>query len=208
MPDAQNPYQTQVAAVATYYRLTYDLLEATRPESAGQLGITNELGMVCLEYNHERFVIKEPVAASSFTLSSGSGENVALDDFAGDTPSPVVLIFYSGQQCPMCLEQLSAYNVAYGQFKAAGIEVVAISPDSPASLSRVQQNYQFPLLSDADGSVSSSYGIVDENGNASHGVAVVDQGGELFWLAVTDLPFMSVGDVYAVAFNRYNQPKE
>ena len=48
----------------------------------------------------------------------------------------------------------------------------------------------------------------DENGNASHGVAVVDQRGELFWLAVTDLPFMSVGDVYAVAFNRYTQPKE
>jgi tyrosinase len=208
VPDAQNPYQTQVAAVGTYYRLTYDLLEATRPESAGQLGITNELGMVCMAYNHARFVIEDPVSASSFTLASGSGENVSLDNFAGDNPSPVVLLFYSGQQCPMCLEQLSAFNVAYEQFKAAGIEVVAISPDSSASLARVQKNYQFPLLSDTDGSVSRSYGIVDENGDASHGVAVVDQRGELFWLAVTDLPFMSVGDVYAVAFNRYVQPKE
>ncbi|HSB87928.1 MAG TPA: redoxin domain-containing protein, partial [Ilumatobacteraceae bacterium] len=52
--------------------------------------------------------------APSFRLPATGGTTVSLDDFAGE---PVVLVFYPGDDTPVCTRQLNAYNRDLSQFE-------------------------------------------------------------------------------------------
>ncbi|MGZ7036164.1 MAG: redoxin domain-containing protein [Ilumatobacteraceae bacterium] len=51
--------------------------------------------------------------APAFRLPATGGSTVALDDFAGE---PVVLVFYPGDDTPVCTKQLSSYSRDLGEF--------------------------------------------------------------------------------------------
>ena len=88
-------------------------------------------------------------ALPSFVLTDDRGQPVPLASLRG---APTVLVFIRAASCPSCRAQLTAFAAATAKFRAAGVEVVAISPDSPETLAAAREQLHLPmrLLSDAD----------------------------------------------------------
>ena len=99
-------------------------------------------------------------SAPGFRLPDARGGHVALDDLLVD--GPVVLVFYRGAWCPYCNLQIAAFQSALADIRAAGAQLVAISPQTPdQSLTFAEQKaLEFPVLSDAGNAVAREYGLV------------------------------------------------
>ncbi|MCK7593520.1 peroxiredoxin-like family protein [Pseudomarimonas salicorniae] len=74
---------------------------------------------------------------------------------------PAVIVFYRGGWCPYCNLQLSQLRTVIEPLKALGYQMIAVSPDSPASLSATLQKEPLPytLLSDSELSLIAALGI-------------------------------------------------
>jgi peroxiredoxin Q/BCP len=96
-------------------------------------------------------------AAPDFDLPADGGGQIRLADFKG---RPLVLYFYPKDNTPGCTKEAQGFAEAYGEFQAAGVEVVGISKDSIASHDRFKAKFQlpFPLASDEAGGVVEAYG--------------------------------------------------
>ena len=96
--------------------------------------------------------------APGFDLPTDGGGRVRLQDLRG---RPVVLYFYPKDDTSGCTKEAQGFAAAYGEFRAAGAEVVGISKDSVASHERFKEKYGLPLPlgSDEDGLVVEAYGV-------------------------------------------------
>ena len=97
--------------------------------------------------------------APPFTLSASGARTVSLSDFAG---SPVVLVFYPGDDTPVCTKQLNSYNDELAQFEAVDATVLGISAQSVDSHDKFagKHGFKFPLLADTDKVVAGAYGTL------------------------------------------------
>jgi peroxiredoxin Q/BCP len=95
-------------------------------------------------------------AAPDFDLPIDGGGRVRLADFRG---RPLVLYFYPKDDTPGCTKEAQGFAEAYAEFQAAGIQIVGVSKDSPASHERFRAKYRlpFPLASDEEGGVVEAY---------------------------------------------------
>ena len=75
---------------------------------------------------------------------------------------PVVVTFYRGGWCPYCNLELKAYQDQLPRIRAAGAELVAISPEKPDdTLGTAQKNaLTYPVLSDVGQMVGRAFGVV------------------------------------------------
>jgi peroxiredoxin len=115
--------------------------------------------------------------APDFTLPGTGGRDYSLSDYRG---KPVVLVFYPGDNTPVCTTQLNAYSDDFDQFDGLGAQVLAVSPQSVESheqFSCKQGGFKFPLLADEDKAVGQEYGIVGPLGFYRRSVFVVDGAG-------------------------------
>ena len=74
--------------------------------------------------------------APDFTLEGTDGSadghrEFTLSDFRG---RPLVLVFYPGDDTPVCTKQLNAYNDGLEQFSELGAQVLAISAQDVKAL--------------------------------------------------------------------------
>jgi peroxiredoxin len=136
----------------------------------------------------------EPSPAPAFQLTTLDGKSISLADYRG---RPVVLVFYLGSGCLHCTEQLKTFAAAYSEFKAAGLEILAVSSDSSAALRTAQEQlkasekYPFPIVSNEDTSVFKKYRTFDDFEKLPlHGTFLVDGQGKLRWLDIGPEPFM------------------
>lgn len=99
--------------------------------------------------------------APAFTLLDDEGNKVTLSTFKG---SRVVLYAYPAAMTPGCTTQACDFRDSLDSLKAAGIVVLAISPDKPEKLAKfkVRDSLTFPLLSDPDKKVLTEYGAFGE----------------------------------------------
>ncbi|NJN65214.1 MAG: peroxiredoxin [Chloroflexaceae bacterium] len=97
--------------------------------------------------------------APDFTLEDEQGTQVTLSSFRGQA---VVLIFYPGDQTPVCTRQLCGIRDSYDEFTAAGAVVFGINPGSPLSHQKFSQKYdfQFKLLVDRERAAARSYDVL------------------------------------------------
>src|SRR5690606_20240761 len=74
---------------------------------------------------------------------------------------PVVLIFYRGQWCPVCNKHLSAFQDSIDLLNAAGVQVIAISPEKPELLSETREKTaaSYTLLYDEDYKISTLFDV-------------------------------------------------
>jgi thioredoxin-dependent peroxiredoxin len=120
--------------------------------------------------------------APDFTLAGTDGtpdghRDYTLSELAG---GPVVLVFYPGDNTPVCTRQLNSYTAEIDQFRGVEATVWAISPQSVEShdgFSDNQGGFAFPLLADVDKAVGRTYGILGPVGFYRRSVFVVDASG-------------------------------
>ena len=74
--------------------------------------------------------------APEFTLTDDHGEQVALSDLLG---RKVIVYFYPAAMTPGCTKQACDFSDSLDELKAAGYEVLGISPDKPEKLARFRE---------------------------------------------------------------------
>ncbi len=121
----------------------------------------------------------------------------SLREFRG---RPVVLVFYPGDNTPVCTRQLNTYTSEIEAFDALDAQVLAISPQDVASheqFAEAQGGFAFPLLADTDKAVGAAYGVVGPIGFYRRSVFVVDGEGTIRYAhrAVAGLSFRSTGEI-------------
>ena len=114
--------------------------------------------------------------APDFKLLGTGGSTYSLAEQRG---SPVVLIFYPGDDTPVCTVQLKAYNEDLAQFTDLGATLWAISPQSVSSHDDFSNRHAFgfPLLADEDKETFRSYGCLGPLGFPRRSVFVIDREG-------------------------------
>jgi peroxiredoxin Q/BCP len=99
--------------------------------------------------------------APGFTLPDADGTDVSLADYRGRR---VVVYFYPAAGTPGCTKQACDFSESLAELNGAGLDVLGVSPDSPAKLAgfRDAEGITFPLLSDADRAVMTAWGAFGE----------------------------------------------
>ena len=134
--------------------------------------------------------------APEFTLAGTGGRSYSLSEFRG---RPVVLVFYPGDDTPVCTKQLNSYNDELSQFTDLQAVVLAISAQDVSSHERFsgKHGFEFPLLADVDKSVAATYGVLGPLGFVRRSVFVVDRQGVIRYAhrALAGLTFRSVDEL-------------
>lgn len=147
-------------------------------------------------------------AAPDFTLKDGNGENWRLADQRGKV---VVLLFYPGDETPVCTRQMCSVRNRWDDYQATGAEVVGISPDSIESHRNFAAHHDLPLrlLSDVDGKVSTLYGARSLiPGKVARSVFVIDAAGILRYQDVRPLGLLKPKDDVIISAIRAAQGGE
>ncbi|MBN3508184.1 peroxiredoxin [Mycolicibacterium septicum] len=94
-----------------------------------------------------------------FELPDQTGTIRSLTSLLAD--GPVVLFFYPAAMTPGCTKEACHFRDLAAEFAAAGASRVGISTDPVAKQAKFAdiQNFDYPLLSDADGKVATQFGV-------------------------------------------------
>lgn len=125
--------------------------------------------------------------APDFTLKDLDGEDWSLHDQKGKI---VVLLFYPGDDTPVCTAQLCSVRDNWTQYQETGAEVVGISTDSVGSHRTFADKYNLTLrlLSDETGDVVKDYDLKSWfPGRSGRGVVVIDKKGIIRYHKVQSL---------------------
>jgi peroxiredoxin Q/BCP len=101
--------------------------------------------------------IEEGRAAPAFTLTDAEGRKVSLKDFAGKN---VILYFYPKDDTPGCTKEACGFRDSWKTIQKRNAIVLGVSADGAASHQKFIGKYKlpFPLLSDPDRKVMTTYG--------------------------------------------------
>jgi peroxiredoxin Q/BCP len=96
---------------------------------------------------------------ADFELPDETGTPRRLGDFLAE--GPVVLFFYPAAMTPGCTKESCHFRDLGSEFDAVGARRVGISGDPVDKQRRFSEKYSFdyPLLSDADGTVAKQFGV-------------------------------------------------
>lgn len=132
--------------------------------------------------------------APDFTLKDGDGGDWTLSDHRGQV---VVLLFYPGDNTPVCTRQLCSVRDHWGEYQLTGAEVVGISTDSVASHKSFAEEHDLPLrlLADTERKVSEAYGMKSWlPGRSARGVIVINRDGKVAYQKVQVLSIFRPAD--------------
>jgi peroxiredoxin Q/BCP len=95
--------------------------------------------------------------APDFALPDEDGEPVKLKDRL--RRGPVLLVFFPGTVSPASARQLGAIRDRQPELTAAGLQVLAVSPDDLDAHRQFRDAHRltFPLLADVDRAVAAAY---------------------------------------------------
>jgi peroxiredoxin Q/BCP len=94
--------------------------------------------------------------APDFSLPDADGNLINLSDLKGKR---VVLYFYPRDNTPGCTKEACSFRDAYPDFQSQDVAVFGVSTDDAKSHTKFITKFElpFPLLTDADGSMSTTY---------------------------------------------------
>lgn len=84
----------------------------------------------------------------AFTLPDQDGNHVSSADLLAK--GPLVVSFFRGHWCPYCMAELTSLNEALPDIRAAGAELVVITPQTPAKSKEMiaDKGFDLTVLSD------------------------------------------------------------
>ena len=132
--------------------------------------------------------------APDFSLPDGEGVQWRLSDHKGRV---VVLLFYPGDETPVCTRQLCAVRDNWSRYLETGAEVVGISTDSVESHKKFAEKYglTLKLLSDPQGNVVSMYGVKSWiPGKSSRAVVIIGRDGRVAYHKIQTLSLFRPDD--------------
>jgi peroxiredoxin len=144
----------------------------------------------------------QPSPAKPWTLNDEHGAPHSLADYRG---RPVVALFYLGNGCLHCAQQIQAFGKAAKEFSDAGIELVAVSSDDAAGLKISIENYTggaipFPLVADPTLATFKAYRCYDDfEQQTLHGTFFIDGEGRVRWQDISYEPFQDTKFLLAEA---------
>jgi peroxiredoxin (alkyl hydroperoxide reductase subunit C) len=120
-------------------------------------------------------MIEAGAVAPDFTLPDQDGDEVSLQDLAGQIS---VLVFYPLDFSPVCTDQLNVYHEVLPELEAKGAKLYGISVDSAFSHKAFQDHLgiSIPLLADfhPKGEVSKAYGAyIEERGHNQRALVMI-----------------------------------
>jgi peroxiredoxin Q/BCP len=134
--------------------------------------------------------------APDFTLSGTGDRDYSLSEFRG---KPVVIVFYPGDDTPVCTKQLNAYNDGLDQFHELDAQIIGISAQSVDSHEAFsgKHGFEFPLLADTDKQVAAAYGTLGPIGFPRRSIFIVDGEGVIRYAhkAIAGLTFRPVEEL-------------
>jgi peroxiredoxin Q/BCP len=137
--------------------------------------------------------------APAFSLPATGGSTVSLSDFGGKA---VVLVFYPGDDTPVCTKQLNSYSRDLDEFEALDAQVLGISAQSVDSheMFAGKLGLKFPLLADTDKAVAAQYGTLGPLGFPRRSVFIIDKHGVIRYAhrAIAGLTFRPVSELVEV----------
>ncbi|MCU1396818.1 MAG: peroxiredoxin [Ilumatobacteraceae bacterium] len=140
--------------------------------------------------------------APEFTLPGSGGSTHSLKDYRGH---PVVIVFYPGDDTPVCTKQLNSYNNDLSEFEGVGAQILAVSAQDVASHDKFsgKHGFGFPLLADTDKAVAALYGTLGPLGFPRRSVFVVDADGVIRYAhrAIAGLTFRPVSELVQAVKN-------
>jgi len=123
--------------------------------------------------------------APDFVLEDDEGGQFSLSEHAGEK---VLLVFYPGDNTPVCTKQLCDYRDGVEAFEGLGVKVVGISNDGAESHRKFRAKYELPfsLLTDPGLKVAAKY---DSKGmlGMKRSVFLVDEEGVIRYLHIESL---------------------
>ena len=120
---------------------------------------------------------REGSIAPDFALQDGDGAEWRLSEHRGKV---VVLLFYPGDETPICTRQMCSVRDHWEHYAATGAEVVGISTNTVKSHKSFAAHHQLPLrlLADVDRKVADLYGARSMiPGKVARSVFVIDARG-------------------------------
>lgn len=131
--------------------------------------------------------------APNFELQSTTGDKLRLSDQIGK--GPIVLLFYPLAWSPVCTEEMCSIRDALKEFEGLNASVFGIGVDSPYAQKAWSKELglKFPLISDFNKEVSTSYGVLHEElaglkGVSKRSVFILDNDGKIQYKWVSEDP--------------------
>ena len=132
--------------------------------------------------------------APDFTLRDGEAREWRLSDHRGKV---VVLLFYPGDETPVCTRQMCSVRNRWPDYAGTGAEVVGISTDTVESHKKFAEHHDLPLrlLADVDRRVADAYGARSLiPGKVARSVFVIDPNGVITYRDVRPLGLLRPKD--------------
>ncbi len=134
----------------------------------------------------------EPYDAPKLEALDSQRKTVTLDNYRGRN---LVLIFYLGEECPHCVEQLTAIKNRISDFSLNNTEVAAISSAPPERIasSETLASLSIRLLSDTDHANAKRFHSYDEFEEMElHSTILIDGRGKVRWARSGGDPFLEL----------------
>ncbi len=114
--------------------------------------------------------------APHFSLPAAGGTIVQLSALLG---RPIVLVFYPGDDTPVCTKQLNEYNDGLSSFAELDAQIIGISAQGLESKEKftAKHGFDFPLLADVNKEVAGLYGTLGPIGFPRRSVFIIDGAG-------------------------------
>lgn len=103
-------------------------------------------------------MVVEGQTAPDIVLAMDDGRKTTLSALRG---RPVVLYFYPKDDTPGCTTEAKDFSCLAGEFKAAGAEIIGVSPDSAKSHNKFRDKHalEIGLASDEDKTIALAFGV-------------------------------------------------
>ena len=135
-----------------------------------------------------------PPDAPEWKLPDADNRMLSLADYRGRA---VIVIFYLGEGCAHCIEQLSVFAPLTDKFAELGISLVGISTDTRPGLIKTKEKavknggFPFPLVADPELNVFKRYRAHDDfEKQPLHGTFLINPAGRILWQDISYEPFV------------------